>query len=114
RDDVPEDRISGDLDLRFHLELAKATQNPLLDRMMNTVQETIHSTLHLTRALWMTASAGTVCQLFEQHEAIFIAVRDSDHMAARRIMYDHLSVIVPILSNPPDGIISAAQADKND
>jgi GntR family transcriptional repressor for pyruvate dehydrogenase complex len=91
--DLPEGLHSEPLDLAFHLELAKATQNQLLDRLMNTVQDTISSTLHTTRALWLSASAGTVSQLFEQHRAIYEAVKTGDQLASRELMYDHLAKV---------------------
>ncbi|MGB9825645.1 MAG: FadR/GntR family transcriptional regulator, partial [Desulfofundulus sp.] len=68
-EEMEEDLSSGEkaeqLDLRFHLTLAQASQNPLLSRLMNTVQETISQTLRVTRALWLSATSGTTRRLFE-------------------------------------------------
>ncbi|AGA70643.1 transcriptional regulator [Desulfitobacterium dichloroeliminans LMG P-21439] len=88
--DLPEAKNSEALDLKFHLTLAKATDNPLLDRMMNTVQEIMGQTLQVTRALWMSATAGTTARLLEDHRSIYETIRDQNADLARRLTYEHL------------------------
>ncbi|OAT81655.1 FadR/GntR family transcriptional regulator [Desulfotomaculum copahuensis] len=88
--DLPETRDAERLDLEFHLALAQAGKNPLLIRLMNTMQEIMGQTLRVTRALWMSATAGTARRLFEEHRDIFRAVTGRDKEKARDIMYKHL------------------------
>lgn len=88
--DLPESKGSEKLDLEFHLTLAQASKNPLLNRMMNTVQEIMGQTLRLTRALWMAATAGTSQRLFEEHRDIYQAIQTQDPEKARKLTYEHL------------------------
>jgi GntR family transcriptional repressor for pyruvate dehydrogenase complex len=86
--DLPEAVNSEKTDLAFHLALAKASKNPLIDRLMNTIQEIISDTLHVTRALWL--SSGTTQRLVEEHREIYLAVAARDNHTARQLMYEHL------------------------
>lgn len=86
--DLPEAINSENADLAFHLALAKASKNPLLDRLMNTVQETISQTLHVTRALWL--NSGSPQRLCEEHREIYLAIEAKDNAKARQLMYSHL------------------------
>lgn len=87
--DLPEARNSENIDLDFHLALAKASKNPLLDRLMNTVQEIISQTLHVTRALWLHSNNNTQ-RLYEEHKEIYLAIAAKDNDTARHLMYEHL------------------------
>lgn len=86
--DLPEAIHSENTDLAFHLALAKASKNPLLDRLMNTVQDIMSQTLHVTRALWL--NSGSTERLFEEHKEIYLAIAARDNATARRLMYEHL------------------------
>lgn len=89
-EDLSEARRSEELDLKFHLALAKASKNPLLDRLMNTVQEIMGQTLQVTRALWLSATEGTTRRLFEEHRCIYEMIRDQNTDKARELTYEHL------------------------
>ncbi len=89
-EDLPAGKKAEQLDLSFHLTLAQASQNPLLSRLMNTVQEIIGQTLKVTRALWLSATSGTTRRLFEEHRDIYLAVAARDRARARELMYRHL------------------------
>ncbi|MDR1069436.1 MAG: FadR family transcriptional regulator [Gracilibacteraceae bacterium] len=93
RDDLTDRQRSEQLDLEFHMEITKATQNRLLNRMISSVQAAIYKTLRLTRSLWLAGTAGTEQDLYEQHQAIFAAVRDGDAQSARDLMHRHLAVV---------------------
>jgi DNA-binding FadR family transcriptional regulator len=88
--DLPEAVNSEQLDLDFHIALARASKNPLLTRLMNTVQETMGQTLEVTRALWIAATEGTTHRLFEEHHDIFLAIQSQDSQKARHLTYEHL------------------------
>jgi GntR family transcriptional regulator, transcriptional repressor for pyruvate dehydrogenase complex len=91
--DLPEAKRSEELDLKFHLALAKASKNPLLDRLMNTVQEIMSQTLQVTRALWLSSTAGTTQRLFEEHRNIFLMIVEQNSEMARQLTYDHLQKV---------------------
>lgn len=86
--DLPEAKNSEKIDLTFHLALAKASKNPLMDRLMNTVQDIISQTLHVTRALWL--NLGSTERLVEEHKEIYLAIAAKDNVTARQLMYEHL------------------------
>jgi len=88
--DLPEAKNSAQLDLEFHLAIAHASKNPLLDRLMNTVQETISQTVDATRALWMSATKEDTSHLFAEHRLIFEAISERSKEKARAVMYEHL------------------------
>lgn len=88
--DLPEAKRSEQLDLAFHLNLARASKNPLLNRLMNTVQEIMGQTLQITRALWIAATAGTTQRLLEDHRDIYLAIQSQDSEKARRLTHEHL------------------------
>jgi len=92
-EDLPEAKRSEQLDLDFHLALARASKNPLLNRLMNTVQEIMGQTLQVTRALWMAATAGTTHRLFEEHCDIYGAIKSQDSEKARKLTYEHLQKV---------------------
>lgn len=96
--DLPVAKNSEALDLKFHLTLAKASDNPLLDRMMNTVQEIMGQTLQVTRALWISSTEGTSSRLFEEHRSIYEMIRDQNADMARRLTYEHLQKVESELS----------------
>jgi len=88
--DLPEAREAERLDLELHLALVRAGKNPLITSLMSTMQEIMGQTLRVTRALWLSATAGTARRLFEEHRDIYRAVRERDKERARDIMYKHL------------------------
>lgn len=89
-EDLPDAKMSESLDLKFHLTLARASKNPLLDRMMNTVQEIMGQTLKVTRALWISATEGTTARLFEEHRSIYEMIREQNEEMARYLTFEHL------------------------
>jgi GntR family transcriptional repressor for pyruvate dehydrogenase complex len=50
----------------------------------------MRQTLHTTRQLWMANTVGTPERLFEEHKAVFLAIKNKDKKASRQLMYDHL------------------------
>lgn len=92
-EDLPEAKRSEELDLKFHLALAKASKNPLLDRLMNTVQEIMGQTLQVTRALWLSATEGTTYRLFEDHRDIYEMILEQNTEKARELTYEHLQKV---------------------
>ena len=77
-------------DERFHLELAKLTQNTLLVWMMRHINKArAHSSWVRVRGL--TLSSDMIARYNKQHRAIFAAIRDRDADTAAKSMRLHLS-----------------------
>ncbi|MCL1879986.1 MAG: FadR family transcriptional regulator [Actinomycetia bacterium] len=88
--DLPECRVSDVLDQKFHNELVRASQNPLLERLMNTMQDTLVHAFKLLRALWLSADPAGAVELINEHRDIYQAIANGDSDEARRLMKDHL------------------------
>lgn len=76
-------------DIRFHLELVRASGNEALTLVMLAVRDTVTRTLasHLAS---LADRRPTLAQLIAEHEAILQAVIDGDGDAARRLSGEHL------------------------
>ena len=89
--DLPEAKDSANIDLAFHLAVAQASKNPLMARLMNTFQDIIGETFHLTRALWMSSVSGNAERLYNEHKKISVAIIAGNSDKARILMHDHLN-----------------------
>jgi DNA-binding FadR family transcriptional regulator len=76
-------------DLRFHLEIVRASGNQALTIMMLAVRDTVSKAL-LSHLEALTRPQPVLAQLIAQHEAILQAVIDGDGEAARRLSGQHL------------------------
>ncbi len=79
----------ADLDVEFHLELARATQNPLFVLML----ESVAAMLHQSRELALSAIAAPVTKVAQRaHGRLFKAVAAKDSAGAAQAMSDHLEM----------------------
>ncbi|MEW6424471.1 MAG: FadR/GntR family transcriptional regulator [Bacillota bacterium] len=92
-EDVQTGRSGEKADFDFHYAIAEAAHNQLLLRVMNTIHDTMHHTLRITRNLWMTPVPGTPQRLYEEHRQIYQAVSRRNKDAARKLMYRHLTKV---------------------
>lgn len=76
-------------DVRFHLEIVRASGNQALTIMMLAVRDTVSRTL-LSHLEALTRPRPVLAQLIAEHEAILQAVIDGDGDAARRLSSEHL------------------------
>lgn len=76
-------------DLRFHLEIVRASGNQALTIMMLAVRDTVSKAL-LSHLEALTRPRPVLAELIAQHEAILQAVIDGDGEAARRLSGEHL------------------------
>jgi DNA-binding FadR family transcriptional regulator len=76
-------------DIRFHLELVRASGNEALSLVMLAVRDTISQAL-LSHLEALADPVPTLRQLIAEHEAILQAVIDGDGEAARRLSGEHL------------------------
>lgn len=96
RDQIAFMRAAGDdveafetADIRFHLELVRASGNEALTLVMLAVRDTVTKTLasHLAS---LADPRPALAQLIGEHEAILQAVIDGDGDGARRLSGEHL------------------------
>ena len=95
-------QVLGDIfsegDRQFHLEIAKATENPILI----SIQEMFHSLMG--QELWLTlmrhtsfATPGRWEEASQEHHSIFEAIRRRDARAAAHCMRAHLQRVETIM-----------------
>ncbi len=73
-------------DLRFHLEVAAATGNRVIMRVMDGIRDLLHRTLASVYQI-----PGSPARTLEQHQAIAHAIRTGPADAARDAMRHHLA-----------------------
>ncbi len=76
-----------ELDVNFHLEVARAAKNSVLSEVLNSVRSLLHVWIERTS----NDKAVTVAAVTE-HTAIFEAIRDHDPEAAERAMREHMHI----------------------
>ncbi len=100
--DHSKDRILGNIfsegDRQFHLEIAKATENPILI----SIQEIFHSLMG--QDLWLTmmrhtsfATIGRWEEAYQEHHMILEAIRQHDARAAAHCARAHLQRVEKIM-----------------
>lgn len=83
----------GDVgDAAFHFAIAKAANNPILVRVMNTVSDLMTSTFKASRQkLFLIENMPEV--LYQSHLSIYEAIVERNPQAARSRMRDHLTMV---------------------
>lgn len=76
-------------DIRFHLEIVRASGNEALTIVMHAVRDAASKVL-MTQLKALADVPSTLRQLIVEHEAILQAVIDGDGDAARRLSVEHL------------------------
>jgi GntR family transcriptional repressor for pyruvate dehydrogenase complex len=77
-------------DVEFHRTLAAATHNSVMVRLLETISGQMELAIRETRRLQMYANVAVSEQLWNEHQAIYSAVRAKDPAAAQQAMRDHL------------------------
>jgi GntR family transcriptional regulator, transcriptional repressor for pyruvate dehydrogenase complex len=97
-------RSSGDeelgeqADVKFHLAIAESSQNPLLISLMNHVSGLMAENMRKTRQLWLFSKQASTDRLYEEHAAIYTAIKEQNPEKARTIMLQHIENVEAVLS----------------
>jgi GntR family transcriptional regulator, transcriptional repressor for pyruvate dehydrogenase complex len=91
------EELGEEADMKFHLTLAEAAQNPLLFSLLNHVSGLMKETMKETRRVWLFSKQTTMEQLYHEHLNIYEAVRDKDEEKASHYMLVHLQNVEAIL-----------------
>jgi GntR family transcriptional repressor for pyruvate dehydrogenase complex len=93
---------SGDLgeqgDVRFHLAIAEASGNHLLQQMMSRLSDTLQKTMYETRKVWLFFEQRSFQHLIDEHQQILHAIEDHQAQAAIEAMSRHLINVEDVLS----------------
>ncbi|MGC7870817.1 FadR/GntR family transcriptional regulator [Desulfosporosinus sp. SYSU MS00001] len=89
RTDLQLERTGEEADHHFHYSIAKATHNKILIRLMNTISDTMRITLKTSRDI-LASDKNKPQRLYDEHFAIYEAIRLHDIEQAQKLMLDHL------------------------
>lgn len=84
-------------DLAFHLAIAEAAGNELLESLMHHVSDMTAESMRETRRICLYSKTATVDQLNKQHEAILQSIENKDEKQARKAMGEHLEYVESVL-----------------
>ncbi|MBM3157211.1 MAG: FadR family transcriptional regulator [Chloroflexi bacterium] len=83
-----------EIDMEFHLQIAKASQNPVLVQLMTTVEDLMR------RGAWRTVKERSssfrkrLNRYREDHQNIYEAIEQGDSEAAQECMQEHLRGVI--------------------
>ncbi|MEC0328012.1 FadR/GntR family transcriptional regulator [Paenibacillus macerans] len=97
-------------DVNFHFAIAKATRNPLLQQMMETISAMMTRTIRDSRSLWLFSEKESAHRLFQEHYQMLLAIREQDRRGAVDIMNAHLTKV----GNALIGASAAPGAEQTD
>jgi GntR family transcriptional repressor for pyruvate dehydrogenase complex len=84
---------SEESDIRFHLEIARASNNSLLFGMMESLAERLQENMSTSRRLWFFAERASAEQLLQEHREIFEAIEIRDEQFAAEKMMKHIQKV---------------------
>ncbi|BBI32901.1 FadR/GntR family transcriptional regulator [Cohnella abietis] len=87
------------IDIRFHLEIAKASHNAMLISMMESMTDRMQHSMKDSRRLWFFAERASTEQLLLEHKKIYEAIEAKDDKLASVKMIDHLSKVEKVIHN---------------
>ena len=89
-DAMDNEEMSRLYDIQFHMAIAKASGNPFLLKIMETISEALNQTIRDSRSLWLYRGQQQTRQLYMDHLGIYQAIRDRDDVRAKERIEDHL------------------------
>lgn len=92
-----DEELGEEADFRFHMAIAKASQNDLLISLMNNVSEMMVTTMRETRRLWLYSEKSTLGRLNQEHQSIYNAIEQRDRSMAQKLMLTHLESVEEVL-----------------
>lgn len=88
---------SEQVDIRFHLEIAKASHNSLLIGMMESLTERLQLSMKASRRLWFFAERASAEKLFQEHRDIVDAIEMKDEQLAAEKMSQHIHKVDQVI-----------------
>jgi GntR family transcriptional regulator, transcriptional repressor for pyruvate dehydrogenase complex len=87
---IDDKEVGEEADWKFHMAIAKASNNNYIVDMLNSISSTIRATMYDSRKLWLFSNKKTALQLIEEHEAILFAIAENNEKMAQELMMEHL------------------------
>ncbi|SDI21510.1 GntR family transcriptional regulator, transcriptional repressor for pyruvate dehydrogenase complex [Paenibacillus naphthalenovorans] len=84
-------------DIEFHLILSEATHNSIMVRLIDSISSQMQTAIRETRRLEMYANRQVSIRLWQEHQAVYEAIRGQNAAAAQEQMGRHLAHVEQIL-----------------
>lgn len=84
-------------DVEFHVALAEATHNSIMVRMIDSISSQMQTAIRETRRLQLYAKEEVARQLWQEHAAVYEAIKKQDAAAAQEAMRKHLFHVEQVL-----------------
>lgn len=88
---------SEQADIRFHLEIAKASHNSLMIGMMESLTERLQQSMKASRRLWFFAERASAEKLLQEHRDIVDAIETKDEQLAAAKMSQHIHKVDQVI-----------------
>jgi GntR family transcriptional regulator, transcriptional repressor for pyruvate dehydrogenase complex len=85
-------------DVNFHIAIARASQNPLLVTVLESISTTMIHTIRESRKLWMYSEQSSNNRLLDEHRKMYEAIKEQDAKKAVTIMKTHLGKVEGVLN----------------
>jgi len=101
---LADEQAGEQADIKFHLQIAEAAQNPVLTELVRSLSQRLHDSMRDTRALWFYAERRSAERLLKEHTAIYEAIAAQDEQQAISRMEGHIAKVERVLyENRSDG-----------
>lgn len=90
--------LSEKADIDFHLAIAHASHNQLLNTLMISLTSKLADTMGQSRKLWFTENSSTSDLLLEEHRKIYEAIKLQDEQLAIMTIQQHLKQVKKVLN----------------
>lgn len=97
REHLSDEQAGEQADVRFHLQIAEAAQNPVLTDLVRSLSEKLHDSMKDTRALWFYAELRSAERLLTEHSGIYEAIANQDERLAAQLMESHIAKVERVL-----------------
>ncbi|PAD76628.1 MULTISPECIES: FadR/GntR family transcriptional regulator [Paenibacillus] len=84
-------------DIDFHLAIASASHNQLLNELMQSLTSKLTETIGKSRQLWFFEDKSSASQLLKEHQSIYEAIATQDAERAGQLISAHLHKVDMVL-----------------
>lgn len=92
-------KLSEQADIDFHLAIAEASHNELLQALMISLTGKLAETIGKSRQLWFFEDSSSASMLYEEHANIYEAIRKQQDVEASQYIQSHLRKVEKVLSS---------------
>lgn len=90
--------LSEKADIDFHLAIAHASHNQLLNTLMISLTSKLADTMGQSRQLWFTENSSSSDSLLAEHRKIYEAIKLQDEQLAITTIQQHLKKVKKVLN----------------